>query len=70
MAGTRRQNNNKKIYVYPSDICFSQEYISNRFEDGERLDDLVYVVKKISDIRTIRVVKMHDRWYTLDNRRL
>ena len=73
-AGTRRQNNRKEIYLYPSDIRFSQEYISNRFEGGEligeRLDDLVYVVKKISDIRTIRVVKMHDRWYTLDNRRL
>jgi len=73
-AGTRSQNNKKEIYLYPSDICFSQEYISNRFEDGEligeRLDDLVNEVKKISDIRTIRVVNIHDKWYALDNRRL
>lgn len=64
----------QEIYLYPSQICFSQKYINNRFEDGEligeRLDDLANGVKTISDIRTIRVVNIHERWYTLDNRRL
>ena len=73
-TGTRRKKKKKEIYLYPSDICFSQKYISNRFEDGEligeRSDDLVNEVKTISDIRTIRVVNIHGRWYTLDNRRL
>lgn len=73
-AGLRIQNNEIEICLYPSQIRFSQKCISNRFEDGKLigkgLDDLVNGVKKISDIRTIRVVNIHERWYTLDNRRL
>ena len=67
------------MLLKPSEIMFSQETINNYFDEksdhgltliGETLDDLCEGLCLISDIPTIRVMKIDGEWVTADNRRL
>ncbi len=58
----------------PADITFSQKSVAETFTDGTLLvkvvHQLVIGTLNAGDIPPIRVVKLNDRWVTLDNRRL
>lgn len=60
--------------LYPSEIHYCQDSISNTFRDGnflgETLDELCDGRLNICDIPTISVYDDDGRWITADNRRL
>lgn len=83
---TRRTSSNQKKYTIqstqpkmelkPSEIYFSQKFLSHTFENGKLighvLDNLYFGNISISSIPRISGTKKpgSDKWYTLDNRRL
>ena len=58
----------------PSEIFYSQDSISNKFNNGDTIDSTLnecrYNSFKVALIPNIRVCQKNGRWYTLDNRRL
>ncbi|CAC5411289.1 unnamed protein product [Mytilus coruscus] len=75
MAYPRRQHYEiTDIQLQPSEMYFSQEYISNTFQGGgligELLDNLMNGNTRIEFIRKMRVTRRGNRYFSLDNRRL
>ena len=63
------------MHLKPSEIRFSQDSISNKFDQpnvfiGDTLDDLIKGKICIIDIPVISVKKVEDKWVSADNRRL
>ena len=62
------------IQLKPSEIRFSQDSISNKFDSnvyiGDTLDDLIKGHIRITDIPTISVKNVNGNWVSADNRRL
>ena len=63
------------MHLKPSEIRFSQDSISNKFDQpkvfiGDTLDDLIKGKICIIDIPVISVKKVDDKWVSADNRRL
>ena len=58
----------------PKDIRYTQDSISNKFSNGVKVDDLIDSLKAGTvtpdDIPAIRVAKINEKIYSLDNRRL
>ncbi len=58
----------------PSDIRFTQDSISNTFQDGSAVDDMVNGLKNGTidpkNVKPIRVFQQNGKIYSLDNRRL
>ena len=63
------------MYLRPSEIRFSQDSISNKFDYpnnsiGDTLDDLIKGQIRITDIPNISVKNVDGNWVSADNRRL
>ncbi|GAB1600145.1 uncharacterized protein LOC115211823, partial [Argonauta hians] len=62
------------IELAPSQIRFTQDSISSKFQNGNNIydliDDIVYGVVTPSEIQRIRTFKLHNKYYSVDNRRL
>ena len=71
------ENDRKKLLkmrLKPSEIFYSQDSISKKFNNGKTiystLDECRDNSFKVALIPNIRVCQKNERWYTLDNRRL
>ena len=67
------------LHLKPSEIRYSQNSISNKFDSnslhsdvliGETLDDLIEEKVRVDDIPVIEVMEEDDKWVSADNRRL
>jgi len=72
MHGYRRHQ--EEIHLLPSEIRFSQDSIHNLFQDGGRVNALVEDLQsgrtELNRIPLISVVKLDNKYYSMDNRRL
>eukprot|EP01091_Cochliopodium_minus_P015847 TRINITY_DN5744_c0_g1_i1.p1 TRINITY_DN5744_c0_g1~~TRINITY_DN5744_c0_g1_i1.p1 ORF type:complete len:611 (-),score=160.21 TRINITY_DN5744_c0_g1_i1:189-2021(-) len=64
----------KKALISPFEIKFTLDKAPHCFDDGQKLDNLIQLIKKKqiheSDFPMMRVIEMHEEIFTLNNRRL